>query len=396
MSFIAISIAAACVAIVALQLVFLVIQIAGSFLPGRGSRDFRVHTARCTIVVPAHNEKGNIAETIRTIQLQLNPADRLVVVADNCSDETAQIAAAAGADAIERTDHVRIGKGFALDFGIQHVKSGDIPDVVIFVDADCIVAPGCISQLVNSVEETGRPVQGHYMMHAPVKTPMTRVAEFSYRIRCYVRPLGAARLGMPCLLHGTAMAFPWQLISQSNLATGHLTEDMKLAIDLSLAGFPPLFCPEAACDSNFPDSEAGMTTQRTRWQHGYFTSLVESLPKLIWRSLCKADWRALAVAIDFSIPPLGLLLVVTAIISALGYLAVLLGSSGALAWVSVSLFPMYALLIVGTWIFYGRDVVSGADLIQSIYRIVARVSILWSFLFKPQQNWVRTERKEDR
>jgi cellulose synthase/poly-beta-1,6-N-acetylglucosamine synthase-like glycosyltransferase len=192
------------------------------------------------------------------------------------------------------------------------------------------------------------------------------------------------------------MAFPWKLIRGSILATGHLTEDLKLAIDLSLQGFPPLYCPDARCDSTFPESENAMTTQRTRWQHGYFSSIVEYTPKLAAAALRRADWRLLAVAIDLSVPPLALMFMVTALMSFLACAAFLLGAGSVLAGTSLALFPGFILLILITWRFHGRDIVSGADLVKSLNQLIARISMLRNFITKPQRSWVRTERKEDR
>lgn len=63
------------------------------------------------------------------------------MVADNCTDDTARLASAAGAEVIERHDALLRGKGYALDFGVRHLAQQP-PDVVIVVDADCQVAEG--------------------------------------------------------------------------------------------------------------------------------------------------------------------------------------------------------------------------------------------------------------
>ncbi|SHJ85572.1 Glycosyltransferase, catalytic subunit of cellulose synthase and poly-beta-1,6-N-acetylglucosamine synthase [Bradyrhizobium lablabi] len=389
------AVAVICVSIVTLQLIFLAIQVGGSLLPDNGVGEDATHQANCAVVMPAHNERGGIAHAIKAIQSQLNPTDRLIVVADNCSDETAQIAASAGAETIERTDQVHVGKGYALDFGIKYIESGAVPDVIIFMDSDCIAAPGCVSRLVNLVTGSGRPVQGRYLIHASIQTAAARAAEFTYKIKGAVRPGGGARFGIPCMLMGTAMALPWNLIRRSNLATGSITEDLRLAIELSLQGFPTLFCSNARCDSDFPESESGMATQQTRWQHGYFSSLVEYAPKLFLKALSSADFRLLALAIDFSIPPLGLMLAITALMSGLASVAILVGAGGVLAKIAITFFPAFVLLILLTWFFHGRDIVSGRDLLLSFKQVMKTISMLWSFITRPQQKWVRTERRED-
>ena len=78
--------------------------------------------ARVAVLVPAHNEATLIASTLASIRPQLREGDQLLVVADNCTDQTANLARAAGAHVVERQDQQRRGKGYALDFGVQHLR----------------------------------------------------------------------------------------------------------------------------------------------------------------------------------------------------------------------------------------------------------------------------------
>ncbi|MEG8019057.1 glycosyltransferase family 2 protein [Sphingomonas sp. LR55] len=94
-----------------------------------------------TVVVPAHDEATVIAATIRSLRAQLRPDDRLLVVADNCTDDTAAIARSEGAMVTERFDAERRGKGYALEWGVRH-DLARATAVTIVVDADCLVSPG--------------------------------------------------------------------------------------------------------------------------------------------------------------------------------------------------------------------------------------------------------------
>ena len=73
------------------------------------------------VLIPAHNEQAVIQTTLQTLLPTIPAGSRVVVIADNCSDNTATIARECGATAIERCDASRRGKGFALDFGIAHL-----------------------------------------------------------------------------------------------------------------------------------------------------------------------------------------------------------------------------------------------------------------------------------
>src|SRR5690348_11017117 len=85
-----------------------------------GVREDRVR-GKIAVLVPAHNERAGVSSTLASIRAQLRHSDRLIVIADNCTDDTAAVAASAGAGVIERQDPARPGKGYALDFGIRHL-----------------------------------------------------------------------------------------------------------------------------------------------------------------------------------------------------------------------------------------------------------------------------------
>ena len=87
-------------------------------------------------------------------------------MADNCADDTAAVAAAAGAEVVERQDPTKIGKGYALDWGLRHL-SLDPPEIVVMIDADCRLNDGAIERLAATCAMTHRPVQALYLMTAP-------------------------------------------------------------------------------------------------------------------------------------------------------------------------------------------------------------------------------------
>ena len=121
---------------------------------------------RVAVLVPAHNESVGIIPTLADAQSQLRSGDRLLVVADNCSDDTAEVARAGGAAVLEREDPERRGKGYALSAGVAHL-SADPPDIVVIVDADCRLSPNAIPRLAARCAQSRRPTQANYVMRAP-------------------------------------------------------------------------------------------------------------------------------------------------------------------------------------------------------------------------------------
>ena len=105
-----------------LPVLVLFVEVALAVTAGRHSRATTGTRGSLAIIMPAHNEASMIAGSLGSVLPQLGALDRLIVVADNCSDETAMVAAACGAQVIIRADEARRGKGYALDFGVRHLE----------------------------------------------------------------------------------------------------------------------------------------------------------------------------------------------------------------------------------------------------------------------------------
>src|ERR1019366_7697322 len=259
------------------------------------------HRGRVAGLVPAHNESVGLQPPLADLKSQLNSGDRLLVVADNCNDDTAAVAISSGAEITVRNDPTKIGKGYALDWGLNHLAK-DPPDSVIIMDADCRVEAGAIERLARVCKKLRRPVQALYLMTAPCESAINhQVAEFAWRLKNYVRPLGLKALGLPCQLMGTGMAFPWVVIRSAELASGFIVEDLKLGLELALAGHAPVFCPSARVTSSFPSSAKGATTQRQRWEHGHVGLILTKAPALFYGALMRRDPDVIALALDLTV-----------------------------------------------------------------------------------------------
>jgi glycosyltransferase involved in cell wall biosynthesis len=185
----------------------LFVEVAAATIPGGraavlspGGRPRRI-----AILIPAHDEETTIARTLRSVAPQLEPGDRLLVVADNCSDQTAEIARSEGAEVITRQNRELRGKGYALDYGVRHLES-DSPDVVIIIDADCLVEPGTVATLAATAAASARPVQALYRMRAPEGAALRmRIAEFAWLVKNQVSAHGY-RHGVSMGLHSGGAA----------------------------------------------------------------------------------------------------------------------------------------------------------------------------------------------
>lgn len=386
----------------------LVVQVVSAFFAQRSSRllAWRLQEGegggegewalpRFAVIMPAHNESQGIAQAIQSVLPQCGALGRLIVVADNCSDDTAQVARAHGAQVIERTDLQRRGKGYALDFGVRHLAATEpTPEVVVMVDADCELAPGALKTLVLYSAAHQRPVQALYLMQAPPGAGLkVRLAEFAWVVKNWVRPLGYARWGLPCQLMGTGMAFPWKLIEHAPVATGHIVEDMQLGLDLAVAGSAPLFCPWARVSSVFPSQALGIESQRTRWEHGHLSVIATQVPRLLGCALKHRRVTLLAMALDLGVPPLAslvLMLLAGAVVSGVGGVA--LDQAWPLALVAMA-FGAVGLAVGLGWYGFARHIVGLRELLSVPAYVCAKVPLYLRFLLnKGPLEWVRTKR----
>ena len=346
---------------------------------------------KIAVLIPAHNEAAGIGATLATIVPQIADPKKVTVVADNCEDETAQIARKYGVTVLERENREQRGKGYALDFGLRDLAQSP-PDIVVMVDADCDVKPGAIAKIARIAAQKQRPVQALYLLEQPANPSVgDSVSALAFLVKNLVRPLGLAQLGLPCLLTGTGMAFPWNQIAAVSLASGNLVEDMQLGVDLAIAGYSPRFCASAMVMGRLPQQEEASKSQRTRWEHGHLQTLLNQVPRLLGEGLRQRRFDLVAIALELAVPPLSLL--------ALLWLAAAV-ICGVLVTFSIWL-PALVLTVIGglmavsillAWAKFGRKTISAVQILSIPGYILWKIPIYFGFIYKRQQEWVRTER----
>jgi cellulose synthase/poly-beta-1,6-N-acetylglucosamine synthase-like glycosyltransferase len=346
--------------------------------------------------MPAHNEGTGIEHTVRALAPQLGPSTELWVVADNCTDDTARLAAQSGARVIERHDPERRGKGFALAYGLDHLAQ-DPPEVVIIVDADCELSADGLARLAYDALEADAPIQADYVL-VPNANPSPRsiVSALAFLVKNRVRPRGLTALGFPCLLTGTGMAFPWSVLRKAPPTDDNLVEDMVMGLELAQLGHPPRLCPDVTVTSALPEGEKAATKQRTRWEHGHLHTMFNYAPKLMLRGLVQLRVELCALSLELLVPPLSLLVVSLIAGTVLCALAALLGASGVpFAIFSFSLAAIGCGVLAGWWA-YGRELVRARDLLAIPKYILWKIPVYLGFFSKgKQQAWERTDRAQD-
>lgn len=348
------------------------------------------------ILIPAHNERLTLGSTLEDAKAQLKVGDRIIVVADNCSDDTAAIAAEMGAEVVTRDDPHRQGKGYALAAGLSYLAAKP-PGVVVMLDADCRLDEQAIDKLTTACLAKHRPVQALYLMiSAEDCLANSHVAEFAWRIKNWVRPFGLRALALPCQLMGAGMAFPWNLIRSVDLATGVIVEDLKLGIDLALMGHSSVFYPAARVTSLFPLSSVGARSQRVRWEKGHIGMILTTVPRLLIAAIVGMKFDPLILALDLAVPPLFLLAFLLIIMSVVSGCATFFGAFPSALIINLTSLVGFALALVLSWFRYGRDILPPRRIFSIFSYALDKLPLYYKMLSSNSgEQWVRTDRGRD-
>ena len=349
--------------------------------------------ASCVVLIPAHNEEAVILATLQALQSQLADNDTIVVVADNCTDQTAAISREAGCVVLERFDEVDRGKGFALAHGIDFLRDGP-PDVVLVVDADCEAQPGAIQLLKGAAMHNECTVQSSYLLKAPEDAALPiKVSEFAVLVKNEVRAKGVSRLGMANTLLGSGMAFPWQHISTISIASGEIVEDMKLGIELAIDGKGAIFLDDAKVVSRLPSTKEALASQRERWEHGHMGMIQKFSKPLLSAARSQKSLPIFAFWLDLVIPPLSLfLMAAVAVFIGFTLLGLFIDIGGAAGLVSDMVIAV-VVSVLAVWFFLGRKILAPSELIALPMYALSKFGIYSSFFKDKQTQWKRTDRE---
>ena len=374
-------------------IVFFSIEVALGLLP-LSSRGDRTQTCpSAVIIVPAHDEATIIGETHRGLRAALSREMRIVVVADNCSDATAEHAIAAGADVLERCDPCRRGKGFALAFGVEQLAA-DPPHVVVVIDADCAIDKQSLRALVDQAAESGHPCQAINLLRPDrAAAPLVQISAFAFMFKNLVRQRGLQRVAGRVHLTGTGMAIPFWLVSTSLLASDNIVEDLSLGLEMSARGWPPQLCSRALVSSSSAAKDDALV-QRRRWEGGFIATSLRLAPPLFIGALLRRDLCAALAALDLMIPPLALFTFINlAALAAMSTIVFVLDAGLLPLAVFAAVSGLAAVLVLAAWLTEGRQFVSLKVLARIPLYLVWKVPLYLSLARRgAPREWLRTRR----
>ena len=351
--------------------------------------------ARFVVVVPAHDEAAGIARTVRSLLAIDWPAHarRVCVVADNCTDATADLARAAGAEVIERQDAERRGKGYALEFAFERLLAQGGFDAVVVVDADTAVSAQLLAAFAARMERGAQACQAFYGVLNPHAGWRTRLITIALAIFHRLRGRGREALGLSCGLRGNGMCFTADTLRRVPHRAFSIVEDLEYGLLLGRAGIRVQYVDEAYVLGEMVSSEKSARSQRQRWEGGRAQMVSRYGWPILREALDRRDRLLFDLALDVLIPPLG-----SVALAAVG-LAILGAVFAAAGWIGpfVAIWALGPLAILLLHVARGVSL-SGLGLSGWTTLVRAPFYLAWKLSLRlrrrPDGNqWVRTERE---
>ena len=350
---------------------------------------------RFAMIVPAHNESAVIERTVRSLLAVDWPAAlrRVIVVADNCSDDTAALARAAGAEVLERFNDTERGKGFALAYAYKTVIAENREEAVVVIDADSEVTPNLLQAFAARIETGTRAMQAYSGVLNPQVNWRTRLVTIAMTLMHRVRSRGRERLGVSGGVRGNGMCFVLPLLTEVPHRAFSIVEDLEYSVQLGYAGVAVACVDEAEVLAEMVSTGRAAESQRARWEGGRAQMLRAHGWPLLKASIQRRDALLFEMALDILTPPLATiavaalgLLVVAAVAIAVGWATPVALLAPALSVALLTLHVLRGVALSGLgwrgWAELGR----------------APFFVLWKLALKLRRGkgsagWVRTQRE---
>ncbi len=352
----------------------------------------RAPKTRFRICVPAHDESAGIGATVESLLAIDYPRELfdVLVIADNCSDDTADQARRAGAVVLERRSETERGKGYALHHAFERLPEN--VDAVAVIDADTLVSPNLLRAFEARLLAGAHAVQADYAVRNPNAGWRTRLIAIAFGAFHIVRSRGRERMGVSAGLRGNGMCFSASVLRQVPHEAFSVVEDVEYGIRLAEAGFRVFYADEAHVYGEMVSNARAARSQRERWEGGR-AALTRKYAARLLRKALSGDKLCFDLALDVLVPPLSRVAVLASVglsvVAAANLLGVRLPLSRAVYGTSV--FSVIAYVLRG-WAVSGTGARGLVDLALAPAYIVWKATLAGRPA-RSDAEWVRTARE---
>ena len=319
----------------------------------------------------------------------------MYVIADNCTDNTAQQARHAGAIACERFDNVSRGKGQALDWFLKnHADIYGHTDLITIIDADVAPDKNYLREISATLSNPAiQAVQAYNGVSNPDAGWRPALIDAAFNVFNHLRMAGSVRLSGTAVLKGNGMAFRTSLLQRYGWPCHSIVEDMEFTLRLLQDNISVHYNPDAVIRSEMVTSGSSASTQRSRWEGGRFMLVQKMAGPLLKLFASTGNSRYLYALAELATPPLSLLVMLFTAATAGAFLA---------------LKGLWLMLAASFWLILILYVISGqiqrhAPLSTWLYLAAAPLYVVWKIplyiamvVHKKSNTWVRTTREPEK
>jgi len=267
---------------------------------------------RFLVLIPAHNEERFLANTLESLKKVDYPEThfRVMVLADNCTDRTAEVARSLEATVLERDEPENPGKGQAIAWALSGI-SLDPYDAVSIIDSDSVVSENYLKVMARHLYRGAGAVQPCHGISNPDENAFTGLFAITNTMKnkLHLRGKAVCGLGVP-FLNGYALST--SLLKEVGWSAFGITEDTEYALQLAWRGIFVDFAVEAEVSSVKATNFSEAYGQRLRWSAGQVEDTRRLALPLLGRALRQGSLRMLDSALEVISPSYSVMSAVTA------------------------------------------------------------------------------------
>lgn len=247
-------------------------------------------------IIAARNEEAVIGSLIESLKMQKYPRKLfdIIVIADNCTDRTAEVAEKAGAIVYKRFNKAEVGKGYVLSFAFEKILAQrDIYDAFCIFDADNVVDRSFINEMNNALGAGYEVAQGCRDMKNSSDSWVSGCHALFFWMENRFYNTARSFLGLPATINGTGFMVTSNLIKEIGYHVYTCTEDIEFSIQSILAGRHIGWVPYAILYDEQPVTLSQSMTQRIRWIKGFIQCSKRYTGPVAKKVIDRPDWMTI-------------------------------------------------------------------------------------------------------
>ena len=348
------------------------------------------------IIIPAHNEELLLPKLLKSITEQNYSSDLfgVIVVADNCTDKTVDIASNFDVNILVRNDTEKLGKGYAIKYALDNMNINQY-DAVLIVDADSTMQADALIHLDQTIKEGGKIIQCYNGVGNSDDSWFTRLLDVARTLGNEICEPAKKKLGLTSHLQGNGMCFHREIIQKYGWDAFSIGEDWEYYAKLVNNGERVVFQKDVKIYHQESTTLTQATSQRMRWSGGRFSIIFKYGVSIFFKGLIEINFKKIDASFPLILPNPSLGINITLLCFLLTLLLPFsMGKHFYILWFSLLAFMQFLLFVVAI-MYTDNKFKNFLSLFIAPLFLVWKLGIdIFSILGMGRKKWVRTQRKD--